>query len=413
MRRGRGLVRAQLDLRDPKKVADARLHYQRESRRQAHWQDRRRTGGVAGLEDVAIGDELQNWTLADLDAYILREMKKDTLRARFNIWPCITAAAFMGFVGIIVSRLKLIDVLRGSQEYDKEAASDIYWGIIYGVLFTSFCNTVYQVYQIKCNRNGRHKKHMAALREALRRREASILRRNDEFSYYDSAIEHGCCMRICCCSRYGRITSGRINYAPKMPWPKRSCTSAYIRRLCCGCCKHHTKMIAYNDLLDVGVKRSCCDMMLGTGTLVLHCAATSKPAQVKELRDNLIARMDEGDERKIREAILSCGGSVILRDILLRANRLADKLASQRKARAEAEGKEFEPIMVRLENLQHDTATTLLVHDVTDPHRVLDDISYRICKRAKLEDVRDRIIRAAGIDTSVVGDGDELPPEDP
>lgn len=390
------------NIRDPMREANARLHYERESKNQKHLQDRRRQGGVAGLEDVAIGDEDQDLTMDEILKYKAEQDKKDSLRSRFNVWDVIIGATLGALAGSLLGALQINKVWRG-ESINYEAAANTMWGLLVGTAFGSASVALYQCAYVYCNKNARWAHENEARREALRRKEAEAIERHDEFVYYDAAVSHGKCMNLFCCLHWGKITTERIVYSTRAPWPAFSCCSKdWWWRMTCGRYARKTDTIDYDLVLDVSVEQSCLQKLLGHGTVIMHCEAAMDVSMIKDERDRIVRALQKQDEKALRQVIMTAGTLRPLKRLIDRAKNEANRLAAERKAKCEAEGKHYKPMYVQ-ESKTENSAKTIRVLDVKDPFSVLDDISYRISKATDLSQ-RKALLMEAGVDAAVLGD---------
>jgi hypothetical protein len=95
-----------IDLHDPMSRVDAGLKDE-DVRARRNWQRQRRgnRGGAAGIDDVAVGDEDQDWTRVDLDKYKDEQEKLDTVKARFNVNFVVIGGMIGALLGSLLGRL--------------------------------------------------------------------------------------------------------------------------------------------------------------------------------------------------------------------------------------------------------------------------------------------------------------------
>ena len=158
-----------------------------------------------------------------------------------------------------------------------------FWGLIIGGLSASLAMYVFLLaLQLRAERNNQYKRDQAKAKAALRRKEAEVIERHDEFVYYDSTRAHSCFFRALFCPHYGKITSERVDYSHRLPFPswRRGCgcfpAPSYLQRVLAWpwARKVQSFDIKHDDgswsVADVELEQGCVDFLCNTGTVVLH-----------------------------------------------------------------------------------------------------------------------------------------------
>ena len=175
-------------IHNPMDQVDAGLKNE-DVRARRDWQRQRRgkRGGAGGIDDVAIGDEDQDWTREEVDTYQTEQNKLDKTKARFNVNYVIVGGTLGALLGSLLGALQINKVWAGDTTINYEVATSTMWGLLVGCTFGAMSVSVVMCLYIYCNRDARWKAAQAARLEALRRKEQEIIERHDEFVYYDAS----------------------------------------------------------------------------------------------------------------------------------------------------------------------------------------------------------------------------------
>ena len=340
-----GLGNTNTIITERESVEDKKRLYELErQRKQDNLRDRRIAGkgGTAGLGDTAIGDEVNDLTAEGIREYQNNQKMLDSLRSRFNVWSLVFAGVMGGLLGSILGAMQIQKMFRG-ESVNYEAATNTMIGSFSGIFFGVTFTAIYQCAAIYLNKNGRFQKALDAEKEALRRKEQSILERHDEFVYYDAARAQSRCYRIFCCSHYGKITSERIIYSNFMqPGPfKRGERCKWFLRYLQGFFVKDVESLDYDYVLDVSVDQSCFEQISNVGNIQLHCEAGSDLSVIKDERARIVRALKAQDEAALRKALLSAGNIRPLRKLVNRAKNEIVKLQEKRRKQCAEQGQEF------------------------------------------------------------------------
>jgi hypothetical protein len=389
-----------------------RLYELERQRKQDNARDRRQAGrgGLAGLGDTAVGDENNDITMADVRQYKDEQDKLDTLKARFNVWALVFAGVLGGLLGSILGAMQIQKMFRGEQ-VNYEAATNTMIGSFAGIFCSVTITAFWQCASIYLNKNGRFQKQLDAEKEALRRKEQSMMERHDEFIYYDAQRAQSRFYRIFCCSHYGKITSERIIYSSfKSPSPMKG---KGCKDYCIYACEYvkgyfikDVESLDYDYVLDVSVDQSCTEQISNVGNIQLHCEASSDLSVIKSERQRIVRALKAQNEGALRKALLSAGNIRPLRKLINRAKNEIVKLQERRREECKKAGQEFIVMYVEEDNKQN-TSKLITVRDVVNPYSVMDDISYRIAKSTK-SDIKAQIIKNLESSSEMFGNATEF-----
>jgi len=212
----------------------------------------------------------------------------------------------------------------------------------------------------------------------LRRMEQEAVERHDEFVYYDAGKEHGRLYTWLCCPSYGKITSRRIMYsAPaRMANWMLFCVPKCITDLCC----KKVESMDYRLIDDVTVEQNCCDIIMGTGSVVMHCRGSSDTSIILEERERLVKALLARDLVLLKQAARIVG-QMDHRDGLeeeyQQVKKMITTIEDQQKVTCAAAGEEWQETYA-LDPEGANTALMIRVINVPKPFPVADDLSYRI-----------------------------------
>lgn len=376
------------------------------------WQRARRgkRGGPDGIDDVAIGDEDQDWTRGEIDTYNAEQQAMDTTKARFNVNYVLVGGTLGALIGSLLGALQINKVWNGDTTIDYQVAASTMWGLLCGTTFGCMAVSVTMLIYIYCNKDARWKAAQAARLEALRRKEQEIMERHDEFVYYDARRGQSRCCKALCCLHYGKITSERIIYSANPSWPARGpkcchvstwgrcCSFKFLRRLCCGALERDVQALDYDLIFDISVYQSFYQCCCNTGTIVLHCEAAMDVSMQKSERKRIILAMRNEDEEDLANALYTSANIKPLAQIVAQGRTVLEKLRAARREKCKAEGKEY-AIIHAMEADGTNTSKNISVKDVTNPYAVMDDISYRISKHQQIDQREILTDRAAPMST--------------
>ena len=402
---GFGGGRTVINNRDP--VSDRERNYDidRKIQLQKHRDNRVNTGGVAGLGDVAVGDEDNDLTMAELVQYRQAQASKDSLKARFNVWYLIFAGTMGGLLGSVLGAMQFHKMFRG-EAVNYEAATNTVMGCFAGAILGVVGTSLWQCLTIYCKKGGRFQKEIEANREALRRKEQEAIERHDEFVYYDAARAQSRLYKLCCCSHYGKITSERIIYSENRYAGPFRCTFKYFLARLMGLFNKDVESLDYDFVLDVSVEQGYLGACQNVGDVILHCEASNDLSVIKKERSGIVRALKAQDEAALRVALLSAGNIRPLRKLVIRAKNEILKLQEERRKQCQEAGQPFVVMYVEEEN-KSNTSKKIRVKDVVRPYAVLDDLSYKISKAMK-STTRERILQDLERSSEMFGDATEF-----
>ena len=386
-------------------------------------------GGPDGIDDVAIGDEDQDWTRVEVDEYKKQQDEKDKTKARFDVNYVIVAGTIGALIGSLLGALQINKVWAGDTTINYEVATSTMWGLLVGCCFCSMSVSVIMCMYIYCNRDARWKAAQAARLEALRRKEQEIIERHDEFVYYDARRgQNRLCKAICClhckfknggvylyvlpkiqtvshtystlsCAHTptdGKITSERIIYSANPSWPagkvsccapstwSRCCSFQFLRRLCCGAMERDVQALDYDLIFDISVFQSFYQCVCNTGTIVLHCEAAMDVSMQKSERKRIILAMQNENEDDLANALYTSANLKPLAAIVAQGRSVLERLRNSRREKCKADGTVYKTKFA-MEKEGTNTSKNINVRDVVNPYAVMDDISYRIAKHQRID----------------------------
>mmetsp|Transcript_8577 Transcript_8577/g.15851 ORF Transcript_8577/g.15851 Transcript_8577/m.15851 type:complete len:389 (+) Transcript_8577:224-1390(+) len=330
----------------------------------------------AHLGDIAVGDEDQDITRADVEAYQKMYESKYSFSAVVRVSYVIIGGLCGALIGTLVGTIAF--------QGNNIDLRYVMWGLLIGAL--SGCLILFTILYVNYYMNNKFDKEQAARREALRRKEQQTLERHDEFVYYDGAREQGFCYRLICCPHFGKITSERVIYSHdgEKYW---ECTFRGFKSILTSCWTKQVEQMDYDLVLDVTVEQTCKQMCLGVGTVVLHCESAADVSMVKEERKRLMQALHDEDEKRLKSALMTSEGINALKPLWDEANAVLRRLEDERRQKCEKAGKPFKPIYVT-DIHKRNSSRLIRVNDVMRPYAVMDDLSYRICKYADMKSAR-------------------------
>jgi hypothetical protein len=325
---------------------------------------------------------------------------------------------------LLIGALQINKVWAGDTSINYEVATSTMWGLLCGCSFGALSVSLVMCLSVYCNRDARWKAAQAARVEALRRKEQEIIERHDEFVYYDAMRGQNRVCKFCCCLHYGKITSERIIYSANPTWPakikccapktwSRCCSLAFVRRLICGCWERDVQALDYDLIFDISVDQKFYQCFCNTGTVVLHCEAAMDVSMQKSERKRIILAMQNEDEDDLANALYTAANLKPLAQIVAEGRKVLERLRAQRRAKCEAEGKEYK-VRHAYEADGTNTSKNIHVRDVVNPYAVMDDISYRITKHQQIDQRNTLTDRSTPMNTrSTVGQEqiDRTPPD--
>merc|ERR1712166_84539 len=329
------------------------------------------TGG-----DQAIGEEILQQELSkdDIESYKAEhEAKYGKMTFAVN-WGRVLASSISG--ALVCAIICLL-------WFHKTAYSDYFQWVMGGMCLGGSIGLLgmagiqgYQYY--KAETNDPFQIALNQRRATLRRMEQEAVERHDEFVYYDAGKEHGRLYTLLCCPSFGKITSRRIMYsAPQnMAHWMYYCIPTCLSDTCC----KKVETMDYKLIDDVTVEQNCCDVLMGTGSIIMHCRGSYDTSIVLEERERLMKALQARDLVLLKQAariVRQLDNKEGLEEEYDEVKKMIKSIEDQEKVAAQAAGTEWIPTFA-LDPEDANTAQKIRVINVPKPFPVADDLSYRI-----------------------------------